>query len=180
MRPDPSRLGANVGFGYLGDDDDDDATGGAVAAEFEALVSNDTGDNSVLYGDLINYTVVPTASSAQTNGEVTVWVQENYGDFVDPNYDVVPVTSSTGGWIQTGWSKIADRTYVNVFTKASVAAGTTAIQFYVDLYVRGDELTNGSSVGSLRVKTSFVAPHTSEATGLGNEDEVSIHILGGG
>ncbi len=169
-------LGANIDFDYLGDDDDDDSTGGAPPSTFEAFISDDTGDESIPYGDTVTFSVAPAASDAQTSGQVVAQVIYAYGDFVDSFYDVAPTTTFLNGWSESGWTRTSWGHYYNVFTKASVS-GSYTIQFTVPVMRRGDE----TSGGTLRGNTTYLAaPHTAEATGLGNEVTITVTAPGGG
>lgn len=152
MRPDPSRLGANVGFGYLGDDDDDDATGGTGGDLFDALIP--TWDPTRNVSENSTVTLAITANSAQTNGVVVIKVS----DLTDGRGDTAISFSSItlDGWTQTGWSRSGGY-WTNTLTKASVASGTTAPSF-----------TFTSSVtGTVTISTASTSPHTTEATGGG-------------
>lgn len=155
MRPDPSRLGANVGFGYLTDDDDDDATGGAGADEFDALFASYDATRDVSQSS--TFTLAISANSAQTNGSVVVTVTE-------PSSGAVTIsTAGLDGWTQSGWSH-AGTTWTNTLTKASVSAGTT-----------GPSFTFSSSVaGTVTLSTASSAPHTTEATGSGQSVTVTV------
>lgn len=155
MRPDASRLGANVGFGYLTDDDDDDAAGGGTSDLFDALfASYDTTRNT---GQSSTFTLAISANSAQTNGVVVVTITEPSASAVSPS------TVSLDGWSQTGWSHTGT-TWTNTLTKASVSSGTTGPSFSF----------TSSAVGTVTLSTASTAPHTDEATGGGQSVNVTI------
>lgn len=152
MRPDGSRLGANVGFGYLTDDDDDDSSGGTGGDTFDALIP--TWDATRNVSQSSTFTLSCTANSAQTSGVVVV----RASDLVDSrgNTAITISTVTADGWTQTGWSRSGGY-WTNTLTKASVSSGTTAPSF-----------TFTSSVaGTVALSTSSTAPHTTEATGGG-------------
>lgn len=152
MRPDPSRLGATVGFGYLSDDDDDSAGGGTAPDAFDALIP--TWDPTRNVAQSSTFTLAIQANSAQTNGVVVITVS----DLTDGrgNTAITISTVSLDGWTQTGWSRSGGY-WTNTLTKASVSSGTTAPSF-----------TFTSSVaGTVTISTVSTAPHTTEATGGG-------------
>ena len=168
-------LGATIDFDYLGDDDDDDSTGGAPPAEFAVYMSSDS-DGTEPYGATVTFTATPNASGAQTNGSIYVQVTESYG-FDHGGYDDLPVTTALDGWSQNGWTRTSAGVYWNLFTKASVAAGTDTIQFTVTIYRYGDE----TSGGSLHATTLFfAAPHTDQATSLYGAVDLVVVAGGGG
>ena len=152
MRPDSSRLGANVGFGYLGDDDDDDSAGGGGGDLFDALIP--TWDATRNISESSTFTLAITANSAQTNGVVVVKVSDLSDGRGGSAITISTVT--TDGWTQTGWSRSGGY-WTNTLTKASVASGTTAPSF-----------TFTSSVaGTCTISTASTAPQTTEAVGGG-------------
>jgi len=152
VRPDGSRLGANVGFGYLTDDDDDDASGGTGGDLFDALIP--TWDATRNVSQNSTFTLAITANSAQTNGVVVVKVSD-----LDDGRGGSAITISTAaldGWTQTGWSR-SGGFWTNTLTRSSVASGTTAPSF-----------TFTSSVaGTCTISTSSTAPQTTQAIGGG-------------
>lgn len=166
MRPDHSKLGANVGFGYLTDDDDDDATGGTGGDTFDALVflpatqSFDYGDT----GDYVQLSITVTAVGAQNNGSFWVAIGDSYGTNVINGV----LTTALDGWTQTGWS-LASGTWTNHFTKSSVAAGTYNLT--ANIYLG---LNSGWVYADTYTPTT---PVTDEAAGGGNL--AACHVIGG-
>lgn len=157
MRPDPSRLGANVGFGYLTEDDDDD--GGAVSTPdaFDATFASYDATGAV--GELVDYMLAISANSAQTNGTVVIQILEPSAGAVSP------VTVDLDGWTQTGWSHLGT-TWTNTLTRASVASGTDNPTF---------KLVSTES-GTVTVSTATPSPETDDAAGGG----ATIYITIGG
>lgn len=158
MRPDHSKLGANVGFGYLTDDDDDDATGGAGADEFDALVS---GASAADPGDIVSVSVTaaPTGG-AQTNGAFRVYVIPEAGASA-----TLPDITDADGWSNTGWTWTGGAYYCD-FTKASVVASATIL---IDV--------SSSTPGDVEIRTNAAPlPQTDQASGSGN---AHIVVFGG-
>lgn len=159
MRPDHSKLGANVGFGYLTDDDDDDATGGAGADEFDALVNAGL-VASANVGDTVSFQIdAITGSGAQTSGSVRVSLS-------GVTLSAAPTTVGLAGWSASGWT-LSSGEWFNTLTKSSLAVGTTSPTFSAV----------PSAAGTLTITTNYGgahAPHTAEATGAGNSRSVTI------
>lgn len=153
-----STLGANVGFGYLTDDDDDDATGGAVAAEFNAVVNSSLVSTSPISTAIAIQIDMLVSGGAQTLGSVRVSLSGVTLSSV--------TTTGLAGWTESGWT-LSSGEWHNTLTRASLSVGTTSPTFSA----------TPSAAGTLTATTNYGgthAPHTNEATGLGSSDTVTI------
>lgn len=153
-------LGANVGFGYLGDDDDDAETGGAGADTFDAVFASYDTDWGINVASTFTLACV-VGVGAQTLGSVRVSVEHS------TTTGVAPVTVDLDGWTETGWtSDLSDRPHwYNTLTRASLAVGTTGPSFSFSY----------TTTGVVTVSTADVAPTTAEATGGGATVTTTLH-----
>jgi hypothetical protein len=154
-------LGANIGFGYIGDDDDSDDTGGSGADTFDATVAlspSSTGINTN-----VTATLSISSSSGQTNGSVwlTIFnVSYTGGTSVVGSF----VTVTLDGWSQSGWTyDVGFNAWFNHLTRASVPVGTTHPQFTFQSSHAGAANASTQVVGG----SSATAPQTDNASGAG-------------
>lgn len=109
---------------------------------------------------------VVAAGDAQTNGQFTVVIADNYGGG-SSRIDGV-TTAALDGWSESGWS-IVSGVASNTFTKAAVAVGTYNIGFDIEL--------NGAC--QLVISTNdFTSFTDQQPSGLVNEIDVDINDTG--
>lgn len=130
------------------------ATG--TTASFDATVYSPADFVEWPYANPFDCTITATGSAvAQTNGSIWATVY----DTAYPSSIIASVTTTdAAGWSETGWS-LSSGVWSNVYSKATVAVGSTYPVFQV----------TASASGSAHVATNlFAAPQTDQATGTGN------------
>ncbi len=109
---------------------------------------------------------VTAGGGAQTNGQFTVVISDNYGGGSSRIAGVT--TSALDGWSESGWS-IVSGVASNTFTKATVAVDTFDIEFDIEL----------SGACQLVISTNdFTAFTDQQPSGLVDEIDVDINDSG--